>query len=247
MTKVSHLTQADGITADVVVELSQFYSSNELRSVQSKLTGNSRELRNLVDSHTLLGRIGAKLTREQRQLLKDAAQLIDSVNENITHAKERKKRSEDTKAAWRKQRGKEAQILSGKAFPLPHETLEQKLEIIKLALVFHRLGVYQDFRPGLKFHHALREEVTDFSRLIGWSIPEWKLSRLADHRRDILQSIQFAITYELDDRSVQEQLEELQQRVVDSRDQVLADPQAVETLRIWSEALADDANSEGRP
>ncbi|WAJ37221.1 hypothetical protein OU800_21855 [Pseudomonas sp. GOM7] len=247
MPKMSNLTRADGITADVVVELSQFYSSNELRSVQSKLTGNARELRNLVDSHTLLGRIGAKLSLEQRQLLKNAAQLIDSVNENITHAKERKKRSEDAKAAWRKQREKEAQNVCNKAFPLPHETLEQKLEIIKLALVLHRLGVYQDFRPGLKFHHALREEVTDFSRLIGWSIPKWKLSRLADHRRDILQSIQSAITYELDDRSVQEQLEELQQRVANSRDHVLADPLAVETLRIWSEALAEDANSEGQP
>jgi hypothetical protein len=246
MARMPNLTQADGITADVVVELSQFYSSNELRSLQSKLTGNARELRNLVDSHTLLGRIGAKLSIEQRQLLKDAAQLIDSVNENITHAKERKKRSEDAKAAWRAHRQKEAHRLSEQAFPLPHETLEQKLEIIRLALVLHRLGIYQDFRPALKFHHSLREEVTNFSSLIGWTIPEWKLSQLISHRRDLLESIRSAITSELDDRSVQQQLADLNQRISETREQALADPQAEETLGIWSAAFSENTNSEGQ-
>lgn len=247
MAKKPHLTKADGITADVVVELSQFYSSNELRSVQSKLTGTARAIRELTDNRSLQGRIGEKLSLEQRQLLKDAAQLIDSVNDNITHAKERKKRSEDAKAARRKQREKEARVLSEQSLPLPYETLEQKLEIIKLALILHRLDIYQEFRSAAKFHHSLREEVTNFSRLIGWKIPDWKLSQLTNHRRDILESIQYAITYERADRSVQQQLDELQQRITDIRDQVLTDPLAVETLRIWTEAFSPEADQVPSP
>jgi flagellar biosynthesis chaperone FliJ len=236
------LTQANNITADLVLELGKLYSSNELRSVQTKLTGTAREIRKLTGERTLLGRLGDSLTREQRQLLQDAARLIDSVNTNITHAKERKKRAEDTKAAWRKQREKDAKTLCDHAFPLPYETLEQKLEVIKLALVLHQLRIYQDFRTAALFHHSLREDVTDFSKLIGWKIPAWKLSRLTSYRLDIQQSIQHAITRELDDLSVQAQLDNLQKRIADIQEQVLAAPLAVETLRIWSDAFSPEAD-----
>lgn len=239
------LTQASGITADLVLQLGKFYSSNELRSVQSRLTGTAREIRNLAGGNTLQGRLGEQLSLEQQQLLRDTAQLIESVNTNIEHAKERKKRSEDAKAAWRKQRDKEAHALSQQAFPLPDETLDQKLEIIKLTLVLHRLRTYLGFYSAAELHQKLRQEVTDFSKLVGWTIPKWKLYQLTCHRRDMLQEIQAAITSELDERSVQEQLAKLQQRIADIRDQVLADPLAVETVRVWADALSSAADREG--
>lgn len=160
MAKKPDLTKADGITADVVVELSQFYSSNELRSVQSKFTGTARAIRELTGNRSLQGRIGEKLSLEQRQLLKDAAQLIDSVNDNITHAKERKKRAEDAKAAWRKQRQKEAQRLSEQAFPMPYETLDQKLEILRLAMALNMLSLHLSFMSKQEFHRDLRSGAT---------------------------------------------------------------------------------------
>lgn len=246
MAKMPNLTQADGITADVVVELSQFYSSNELRSVQSKFTGTSRAIRELTDTRSLQGRIGEKLSLEQRQLLKDAAQLIDSINDNITHAKERKKRAEDAKAAWRRQRQKEAHRLTEQAFPLPYETLEQKLEIISLAMVLNQLSLYLGFMSKQEFHRDLREGATDFPQNGFWTQPKWRLNQLTSHRRSMLDEIQSAITGELHNLSVQEQLDGLQPQIAIARQSLLDDPMAIETLRIWSTAFSENADSEGQ-
>ncbi len=247
MAKKSSLTRADGITADAVLELSKLYSSNELRSVQSKFTGTARAIRELTDSRSLQGRIGEKLSLEQRQLLNDAAQLIDSVNDNITHAKERKKRTEDTKTAWRKKRQKEAQFLSEQTFPLPHETLEQKLEIIRLALALNLLGLYLDFISTQEVHKHLREGATKYPQNGFWTQPKWRLSQLTSYRRDMLEQIQSAITGELHNLSVQEQLDGLRPQIDVARQRLLDDPVAIETLRIWSEALSADEASEVQP
>lgn len=240
MAKKPSLTSADCITADAVLELSKLYSSNELRSVQSKFTGTARAIRELTDSRSLQGRIGEKLSLEQRQLLKDAAQLIDSINDNITHAKERKKRAEDTKAAWRKQRQKEAHRLSEQAFLLPYETLEQKLEILRLAMALNQLGLYLGFMSKPELHRDLREGATDFPQNGFWTQPGWRLDRLKSHRCDMLEKIQSAITGELHNLSVQEQLDGLQPQIAIARQSLLDDPMAIETLRIWSEALSAD-------
>ncbi|OLU25460.1 hypothetical protein BVH03_17545 [Pseudomonas sp. PA15(2017)] len=246
MTKKPSLTKADGITADVVVELSQFYSSNELRSVQSKFTGTARAIRALANSRTLQGRIGEKLSLEQRQLLKDAAQLIDSVNDNIMHAKERKKRTEDAKAKWRKQRKQEARLLSEQAFPLPHETLEQKLEIIRLAMALNPLRLYLGFMSTQEFHRDLRKGATEFPQNGFWTQPKWRLDQITSRRREMLENIQSAITGELHNLSVQEQLDGLRSQVYIARQRLLDDPMAIETIRIWSEALSADVEPEAQ-
>ncbi|MHB0818521.1 hypothetical protein ACYCFK_09595 [Stutzerimonas stutzeri] len=241
----SSLTQASGITADLVLDVGKLYSSDELRSVQTKLTGTTREIRKLTTDTGLLGRLSASLSREQRQLLHDAAQLIDSVNTNITHAKERKKRSEEAKKKWRAQRDKEARWLVEKSFPLPLETYEQKLEIIKLAMVLHQLRIYQGFFSAQEFHLACRKDVTETPQF-GWTPEKWKLHQVTHHRLYMLQELQSAITNEWDQQSVQEQHQNLQQRIADIRDQALADPLAVETLHIWAEALSPEATQGNR-
>lgn len=240
MAKKPDLTKADGITADVVVELSQFYSSNELRSVQSKFTGTARAIRELTGNRSLQGRIGEKLSLEQRQILKDAAQLIDSVNDNITHAKERKKRAEDAKAAWRKQRQKEAQRLSEQAFPMPYETLDQKLEILRLAMALNMLSLHLSFMSKQEFHRDLRSGATEFPQNGFWTQPKWRLNQLTSYSRHMLENIQSAITGELHNLSVQEQLDGLQSQIAIARQSLLDDPMAIETLRVWSEALSAD-------
>lgn len=247
MAKKPSLTSADRITADAVLELSRLYSSNELRSVQSKFTGTARAIRELTDSRSLQGRIGEKLSLEQRQLLKDAAQLIDSINDNITHAKERKKRAEDTKSAWRKQRQKEAHRLIEQAFPLPHETLEQKLEILRLAMALNLLSLYLGFMSKQGFHRDLREGATEFPQNGFWTQPKWRLNQLTSHRRAMLEEIQQAITGELHNLSVQEQLDGLQPQIAIARQSLLDDPMAIETLRIWSDALSAGEASEVQP
>lgn len=70
------LTQATGITADLVLEQGNFYDAKDFRKVQTGLSSAARELRALTQyNNTLLGRLGAQLSHEQRELLSNAAAL----------------------------------------------------------------------------------------------------------------------------------------------------------------------------
>jgi uncharacterized protein (DUF1778 family) len=75
----NELTKAAGITADVVMELGAFFSAQDMCKVQTGLTNAARELRSLTHHSSLLGRLGEKLSHEQRELLTNAAALLDSV------------------------------------------------------------------------------------------------------------------------------------------------------------------------
>lgn len=50
------LTEANSITADLVLQLSKMYSAKDLRGLQTKFTKTSHELRGLTSGNTLLGR-----------------------------------------------------------------------------------------------------------------------------------------------------------------------------------------------
>ncbi len=94
MTKTP-ITQARDVDAELVLQLDKFGSAADLRSQQAKLTGAAREIRKLTGGGTdLFGKLGSYLSFEQKQLLQDAARLLDSVNKQIEHAKEKRDRDE---------------------------------------------------------------------------------------------------------------------------------------------------------
>lgn len=83
------ITQARDVDAELVLQLNKFGSAADLRSQQAKLTGAAREIRKLTGGGTdLFGKLGCYLSFEQKQLLQDAARLLDSVNQQVEHAKE---------------------------------------------------------------------------------------------------------------------------------------------------------------
>lgn len=89
------ITQARDVDAELVLELNKFGSAADLRSQQAKLTGATREIRKLTGGGIdLFGKLGCYLSFEQKQLLQDAARLLDSVNKQIEHAKEKRDRYE---------------------------------------------------------------------------------------------------------------------------------------------------------
>ncbi|EKA29270.1 hypothetical protein PABE177_6260, partial [Pseudomonas aeruginosa ATCC 700888] len=89
------ITQARDVDAELVLQLNKFGSAADLRSQQAKLTGAAREIRKLTGGGTdLFGKLGCYLSFEQKQLLQDAARLLDSVNQQVEHAKEKRDRDE---------------------------------------------------------------------------------------------------------------------------------------------------------
>lgn len=72
------ITQARDVDAELVLQLNKFGSAADLRSQQAKLTGAAREIRKLTGGGTdLFGKLGCYLSFEQKQLLQDAARLLD--------------------------------------------------------------------------------------------------------------------------------------------------------------------------
>lgn len=119
----------------------------------------------------LSGRISEQLSYEQRQLLLDAATLIESVNNHIEHAKE--KRVRDEKATKRRQDARNArakQLIAAK-FPLLHETVEQQLEVLKDALVFNRAGVHIGFCDPIKYNQEWMKCLDDAHKAGSWTTP----------------------------------------------------------------------------
>ncbi|WP_204309991.1 hypothetical protein, partial [Stenotrophomonas maltophilia] len=74
---------------------------------------------------------------EQKQLLQDAARLLDSVNKQIEHAKEKRDRYEKKAKKRRELRERLAKQLVASNYPLPGNTLEDRLEILQIALIYN--------------------------------------------------------------------------------------------------------------
>ncbi|SDO91429.1 hypothetical protein SAMN05216596_102230 [Pseudomonas congelans] len=248
----TNLTEASGITPQLMQKLNEQYDSSQLRAAQTKLTNTSRELRNLSSGHKmgrgLISRLGDYLSVEQRELLSQAAQFLESVNSHVEHAKE--KRVRDEKAVKRRQeaRNARAKLLIAATYPLPTESLDQKLELLKTALLFNRIGAYDSFYSAVELNSEIRSTLlTPFSRLIGWgSLTAYRLSCLDSLRIRLVEALTNDISYD-DGSEVEDRLAALQSKVRDANAKAALTTEEHETLRLWKEALAVEAVPEVRP
>lgn len=237
-TQKHDLTQATGITAEVVLEQGKFYDAKDFRKVQTGLSSAARELRALTQYNTLLGRLGAQLSHEQRELLSNAAALLDSVKYNVEHAKERKAREEKAAAKLREQRERQAKQLVTQHFPLPTTTVEQQIEVLKL---------YITIRPItdgwlLKEDGRLRDMMQ--SPAPSWTTTKkWRLDQVTSLIADLKSSVEYHLVFV--DQSPSQRLESLQKRITEVREAKLSNPSAQETIRVWTEALMEVAQASG--
>ncbi len=234
--KDDDLTQATGITAEVVLEQGEFYAAKDFRKVQTGLSSAARELRSLVQGsyRSLEGRLGAHLTHEQRELLSNAAALLDSVKYNVEHAKERKAREEKAAAKLREQRERQAKQLVAQHFQLPTTTVEQQVEVLKLYIAFRPLT--EGWR--LKEDHHLRDMMQ--SRAPSWTTTKkWRLDQVTSLIADLKSSVERHLAFV--DQSPSQRIESLQERIAEVREAQLSKPSAQETLKVWTEALQEVA------
>lgn len=234
------ITRASGITPEIL--LGQLYSSKELRGVQTKLTTAASELRKLGKQWSLasglLGRLGEHLTAEQRQLLLDAAQLIESIGANVEHAKEKRQRTEKEAQRRRDLRNKRAKQLVASEFPLPVDTQEQVLDVLKTALTFNRARLFQNFYSPYEFCQKQRPQFMAGGRY--GSNRERGYSDLVNDiislRYDLLRALEDEISYD-DGSEVEERLVALKKSVTDRLGQVALTAQEQEVLQLWTDAL----------
>ncbi len=151
------ITQARDVDAELVLQLNKFGSAADLRSQQAKLTGAAREIRKLTGGGTdLFGKLGCYLSFEQKQLLQDAARLLDSVNQQVEHAKEKRDRDEKQAKKRRELRERLAKQLVASNYPLPGNTLEERLEILQIALIYNRAKVFDPLYSTHQLHSKLK-------------------------------------------------------------------------------------------
>lgn len=253
------ITRASGITPEVLLKLGQLYSSKELRGIQTKLTTAASELRKLGGQWNpasgLLGRLGERLTAEQRQLLLDAAQLIESIGANVVHAKEKRQRTEKETQRRRDLREKRAKLLVASRFPLPVDTQEQMLDVLKTALTFNRARIFQNFYSPYEFCQKQRPQVglTEVRYVAGvryGSNRERGYSDLVNDiislRYDLLRAVEDEISYD-DGSEVEERLVALKKSVADRLGQIALTAQEQEVLQLWTDALTRLAPKEISP
>ncbi|WP_282282496.1 hypothetical protein [Pseudomonas sp. PS02302] len=233
------LTQATGITAEVVLEQGNFYDAKDFRKVQTGLSSAARELRSLTQyNNTIHGRLGARLSHEQRELLSNAAALLDSVKYNVEHAKERKAREEKAAAKLRERRERQAKQLVAQYFQLPTTTVEQQIEVLEL---------YIATRPVtegwlLKEDHHLRDMMQ--SSAPSWTTTEkWRLDQVTSLIADLKSSVERHLVNS--DHTPAERLKSLQNRIAEVQEAQLSKPSAQETVRVWTEALLEVAQASG--
>ena len=234
------ITEAAGITADEVLRIGKLYSSNELRGIQKKLTSASGDLHKLANGWKmgagLLGSLGDLLSIEQRELLRSAAQLVDSIGHNVTHAKEKRVRSE--KETKRRQDARDAQSkqLVARTFPLPTETHEELLETIKAALILNRARqFYTSYNPS-EFNVYIRNELKTPDRLYGHTVEQHRVSNIRSIRYSLIDDVTRHLAYD-DGSSVEERLRLLQEKVAEAVAMTALTADERETLRQWKAAL----------
>lgn len=243
------ITVAHGITPEVMQKLNQSYSSTELRGVQTKLTSTAREVRKLGDGQWkigtgILGRLSEYLTPEQRQLLQDAAHLIDSVNTHVEHAKEKRVRSEKESKRRQEARLARAKQLVASAYPLPAESNEQFLDVIKTALILNRARQHHTVRNATEFNLYVRNELQTPARLYGRTPTQYRINNLTSIRYDLIDEITHHIAYD-DGSTVEDRLQALKEKVAEALAQTALTSDERETLRLWSEALSPSAQQNG--
>lgn len=232
--KRNGLTQASGITADLVLELGTHYKAQDMRKVQTGLTTAARELRALTQHGSLLGRLGEKLSHEQRDLLTNAAALLDSVKYNVEHAKERKARDEKAVAKKRQQWEREAEQLVKTHFTLPADTVTEQMRVLEVYLVARVvLGQAIYLKDFSQLHKMMQEEPPRWSN---YTLTQWRRNEVSSLLADMQSAIRDYLSWDLEITPAQ-RLGEVQHSLEVRRAEILAQPQAVETLRIWTDAL----------
>lgn len=232
--KRNELTQAKGITADLVLELGTYCSAKDMRKLQTGLTTAAREVRALTQPGSLLGRLGERLSPEQRELLTNAAKLLDSVKYNVEHAKERKARDEMALQKKRAQWEREAEQLVKTHFPMPMGNVADQLRILELYLVARVvLGQAIYMQSHVQLRRVMQEEPPRWSN---HTMAQWRQSEVNSLTADIRSAFRSYLSWDLA-RTPAQGLDEFQRTLDARRDEILAQPQAVETLRIWTEAL----------
>ena len=194
-----------------------------------------------TSSSCLLGRLGEHLTADQRQLLLDAANRIDSVGNNVVHAKEKRQRTEKEAQRRREARENRAKQLVEAQYPIPavpndHEDL---LEIVKTALIYNRARVLHAFYSPIEFCLKQRPELgTPGVRFGGKRERDYSdlFFEITYLRSELLTSIQDEISYD-DGSEVEERLAAMKQRVADQVSQAALTNQEKEVIELWRKAL----------
>lgn len=232
------ITDAAGITADEVLRIGRLYSAKELRSIQKTLTSTAGVLHKLDSGWKirsgLLGSLGDLLTIEQRKLLQDAARLVESIGNNVTHAKEKRARSEKDAKKRQDARLARAKQLVAAAYPLPCETNEQRLEVLKAALILNRAKQYQPYLTPLEFNRQVRGYLAEPARLYGITLRVYRTNSLTSIRYGLLDELITELAYD-DGSTVEERLQVLQKKVADTVAQATLTTDELETLRQWKE------------
>lgn len=228
------ITQARDVDAELVLQLNKFGSAADLRSQQAKLTGAAREIRKLTGGGTdLFGKLGCYLSFEQKQLLQDAARLLDSVNQQVEHAKEKRDRDEKQAKKRRELRGRLAKQLVDSNYPLPGNTLEERLEILQIALIYNRAKVFDPLYSTHQLHSKLKRWLERPKQLIGWrSEAEYFASQVGSLRCDFISHLTHEIAYD-DGSEVEERLRVIKQKTA----QIALTSEEQETLQLWTDAL----------
>jgi hypothetical protein len=238
------LSHAVGVTPDEVARLGNLFSSKDLRSVQTKLTATATELRNLANGRQrgggLVANLAALLTPDQCQLLLDASRLVDSVGQSVTHAKEKRVRTEKDTKRRQDARDALAKQLVARTFPLPTETHEELLETIKAALILNRARqFYTSYNPS-EFNVYIRNELKTPDRLYGQTVEQHRLSNIRSIRYSLIDDVTRHLAYD-DGSSVEERLRLLQEKVAEAVGLAALTADERETLRLWQEALLPSA------
>lgn len=241
------ITDAAGITAEEVLRIGKLHSANELRNIQKTLTSTAGVLHKLGSGWKLrsglLGSLGDLLTIEQRQLLQDAARLVESIGNNVTHAKEKRVRSEKDAKKRQEARLARAKQLIAAAYPLPCETNEQRLEVLKAALILNRAKQYQPYMTPLEFNQQVRGHLAEPARLYGSTLRVYRLNNVTSIRHYILDELITELAYD-DGSTVEERLQVLQKKVADTVAQATLTTDEQETLRRWKEVFPPAAEQQ---
>ncbi|MEN8131705.1 MAG: hypothetical protein ABFS45_16260 [Pseudomonadota bacterium] len=113
------------LDTDTILEIFQYYGSEELKKLQTKLTKTANGLiRNTVES-----RVAPLFTDEERETLEDAARILRGFRKKVEHAKEVKARQERQKKARRQHLDKAGLTLAQQHFNVAPDNYREMLLI----------------------------------------------------------------------------------------------------------------------
>ncbi|MCO7518712.1 MULTISPECIES: hypothetical protein [unclassified Pseudomonas] len=217
---------------------------NELHGIQMMLTSTAGALHKLANGWErgsgLLSSLGERLKPEQRELLRNAAQLIDSIGHTLAHAKEKHVRSEKDAKRRQDARMTQSKQLVAMTYPLPAKTQAQRLEILQAALILNRARQFYTSYSTLDFNLYLRNGLAAPERLHGASLERYRSDNLRSLRYTLIDDVTHHLAYD-DGCSVVDRLRRLQEKVADAVAQTPLTAQERETLRLWKEAFCADS------